>query len=624
MIDKMLRYRLLMCLVAFTVFVQAQNDPWSDGMKDRKARGIESKGDRKFVQQDFDKAMKIYETAFKYPLSSSYLASLHLKVGRLFTSLSDYKESVTHYDAAMSISDQIFSADDVCNFLDALRFSGEKMKAVSLARKYSFRDVYNKDQRYQNIVQALDYSDALIPIGTSEFSIESVESINTTNSEYWIGIKQGEYFYASSTSRFTDPDKKFYYNSSYHKINDGNSKTGNNKFLNMIPKNLQNGPITFSDDMSKLIVTQAVYGKKDKADINKPQSAAFRTKLFQADYNAKRKKWSGFKEITTLSDGYSYSHPYLIDNGRALLFSSDMPGGLGGYDIYVSHWDEKSKSWGTPVNLGSQVNTAGDEISPVLYNDILVFASNGHIGFGGYDIYSISYDQGQVVAGSRHHFSYPINTDKDDFNLLFIDADRGYLVSDRNMESKDDIFYFERNKVVSQNNSTMFGISEAKAISSGTINLLGKADSKTQPRNEKVELPDHIIQEALTLYFDFDHFALNDEAKSELENWYKATDFNRIDTLIVEGYADEMGSEEYNYNLSVKRAQEAAFWLGKRGVDRVFQIEGKGKILSENIPSTPVIGMGKELSAYTRLNDLPEKIVKNKGYRRVDIKAVIK
>lgn len=623
MIYKILRSKLILIgIVAIPVLTQAQSDPWSDGMKDRKARGIESKGDRKFIQQDFDKAMKIYETAFKYPLSSEYLASLHLKVGRLFSSLSDYNESVPHYDAAMAISDQMFTAGDVCNYLDALRFSGQKMKAVTLARKYSFRDVYSKDQRYQNILQALDYSDGFMPVGSAEFSVESVEGVNTSNSEYWVGVKDGEYFYATSASRFHDPNKKFYYNSNYHLLSAANAKSGNGKFLNMIPKNLQSGPVTFSDDMSKMVVTQAAYAKKVK-DADKQQTNAFYSRLYQSDYNSKRKKWSAFKEVFPQKEGYSYSHPCLIDNGKSLLFSSDIPGGFGGYDIYITHWDNNLKTWGIPVNLGAQVNTQGDEISPVLFNNMLIFSSNGHIGFGGYDIYSVSYEQGQAVTGSLHHFSYPVNTVMNDFNLLYIDENRGYFVSDRNKESKDDIFYFEKNKAISQNSGSLFGISEAKAISSGSINLLGKADANTQPRNEKIILPDHIIQEALTLYFDFDHYALSDEAKSELENWYKITDFNRIDTLIVEGYADEMGSEEYNYNLSVKRAQETAFWLGRRGVDRVFLIEGKGKILSENnIPEPAAFEMGKELPSYARMGDLSDKIIKNKVYRRVDIKAV--
>lgn len=626
MVYKIVRSTLFcICLFSFPVLSIAQNDPWRERMEDGKGRGIESKGDRKFIQQDFDKAMDIYETAFKHPLSSEYLASLHLKVGRLFSTLSDYKSSVPHYDAAMTISDQLFNSADVCNYLDALRFSGQKMKAVTLARKYAFRDVYNKDQRYQNILHALDYSDGFMPIGTPEFSVQSIEGVNTINSEFWVGVKQGEYFYASSASRFQDPNKKFYHRSSYHLINGEKEKSDKDNFLNMIPKNFQNGPVTFSDNMSKMVVTQVVYGKRDGIDINKQGLVTFQTKLFHSDFNPKRKGWSAFKEAFPQKEGYSYSHPCLIDNDRALLFASDMPGGFGGYDIYVTHWDDNTKTWGEPVNLGAQVNTEGDEISPALFNNMLIFASNGHVGFGGYDIYSISYEQGQAVAGSLYHFAYPINTVMNDFGLLHIDADRGYLVSDRSLENKDDIFYFERNKAINQSNNPLFGISEARAISSGAINLLSKGDARTLPKNEKITLPDYIVKEALTLYFDFDHYALSDEAKSELESWYKITDFNHIDTLIVEGYADEMGSEEYNYNLSVKRAQETAFWLGKRGLDRVFLIEGKGKILSDNnSQAISSFGMPTEIPVYARISDLSDKILKNKIYRRVDIKAIIR
>ena len=73
----------------------------------------------------------------------------------------------------------------------------------------------------------------------------------------------------------------------------------------------------------------------------------------------------------------SYAHPYLFNEGKSLLFTSDMPGGCGGFDLYVVHWDEEAQAWGTPVNLGPDVNTEGDEIFPVIYKGRLIFSSNG-------------------------------------------------------------------------------------------------------------------------------------------------------------------------------------------------------------------------------------------------------
>ncbi len=599
-------------------------DARREGMDDPKGKSIEMRGDRKFVQQNFDKAMKIYETAFKHSLSPDYAASLHLKIGRLYFTLSDYEASIPHYDAAMNSSEQLFNSVDVCNFLDALRFSGQKMKAVSLARKYAYRDAYKSDQRYRNILHALDYSDGFMPIGSPEFIVRSVENVNTSNSEFWVGRKGNEYFYASSNSRFHDPNKKFYHRSSYHLIYGNGDKPDKDNFLNMVPAGLQNGPVTFSDDMTDMIVTQVMYGRQG-IDVGKNGLNAFQTKLYHSDYNKKRSGWSAFREAFPQKEGYSYSHPFFIDNGRSLLFASDMPGGFGGYDIYVVHWDDATRAWGKPINLGAQVNTEGDEISPALVGETLLFSSNGHAGFGGYDIYSINYEEGQAVAGSLYHFAYPVNTVMNDFGLLFINRDSGYMVSDRNLSNQDDLFYFERNNLSVNANNLLSGISEARAISSGFIDFVSKGDETAQPRNEKIAYPNYLIKDVLTLYFDFDHYTLTEDSKSELARWYGVTDFSRMDTLIVEGYADEMGTEEYNYKLSGKRARETASWLISHGLDKVFLIEGKGRILPEKSSTgIPAFYRDKNIPYTEGKSPVFDRIWRNREYRRVEIKAIMK
>lgn len=599
-------------------------DMRQERMDDPRGRSIEMKGDRKFVQQSFDRAMKIYETAFKYSLTSDYAASLHLKVGRLYFTLSDYAASIPHYDAAINASEQLFSSMDVCNFLDALRFSGQKMKAVSLARKYAYKDAYKADQRYRNILHALDYSDGFMPIGTPEFIVRPVENINTSYSEFWVGKKGREYFYASSKSRFHDPNKKFYHRTGYHPIHKGEDKSDREDFLDMVPSGLQNGPVTFSDDMTRMVVTQVMYGRQGIA-VNAQGLNAFQTRLYHSDYNKKRKGWSSFKEAFPQKEGYSYSHPFFIDNDRSLLFASDMPGGYGGYDIYVVHWDDANNAWGRPVNLGPQVNTEGDEISPALFGETLLFASNGHVGFGGYDIYSINYEEGQVKTGSLYHFAYPVNTVMNDFGLLYINKDSGYLVSDRNQADDDDVFYFERNNSPLQVNSLLSGISEAKAISSGFISFAAEGNETTKPRNEKVVLPNYLTKGMLTLFFDFDQYILTETSKYELDKWYKTTDFSRIDTLIIEGYADEMGTEDYNYKLSTKRAKETVAWLTNRELYKVFLMKGKGRVLPDKPWSyIPPFYQEKNIPYSSKIDPIADRIWYNREYRRVEIKAIIK
>ena len=165
-----MRFLSLCCLVALSFNAYTQ-DVRQDKL-DNKARKIEVKADRKFVEQDFDKAMKLYESALKEVKTDTYTAILHLKAARLYLTLLDYVSAIPHYDAAIVSNENLFTSVDICNYLDALRYSGEKLKAIRIAREYAYRDVYRKDQRYLNILHALNYEDGFLPVGTPEFNIQ--------------------------------------------------------------------------------------------------------------------------------------------------------------------------------------------------------------------------------------------------------------------------------------------------------------------------------------------------------------------------------------------------------------------------------------------------------------------
>lgn len=597
---------------------------------DKRAKRIESAGDRKFVRQDFDEAMTVYESAFKYTLSPEYGAMLHLKVARLYLTLLDYLAAIPHYESAMTLSDANFTSIDICNYLDALRFSGKKMQAIGIARKYAYQDVYNSDQRYQNILHALNYEGGFLPIGAPEFTVRPLDNANTPNSEFWIGEKMGEYFYASSNSRFHDPSKRFYHRSNYYSLDTDSEftidKNHKRRLLDMIPYSLQNGPMSFSRNMTRMVVTQVYYGKGDKVGMTAQGLNTFQTRLYYSDYDERRRGWSSFKEAFPQKEGYSYSHPYLFNGDRSLLFSSDMSGGFGGYDLYVVHWDEQKGAWGEPVNLGSQINTEGDEISPAIFEEALIFSSNGHVGFGGYDIYGISFNDGKVVAGSLVHFAYPVNTVHNDFGLLHIDENQGYIVSDRDLMNKDNVFYFERNSGRGQKSDLLFGMSESKAVSSGAINLIREESSSNIPMEEK--LPQHrSIDHQLSIYFDFDSYLLGEEAYDALELWKKEIDFDRVDTLIIEGYADDIGGDEYNLILSKKRALEVSRWMDEQGAATKTLVSGMGKTSAyidfRALSTKYSNGMLEERQIYQSL-PLQNKIWLNREARRVDIKVIVK
>lgn len=609
------------------------SDAKSEAKADKRVKGIVSHADRRFVRQDFDGAMEVYELAFKQPMSSAYSASLHLKVARLYLTLLDYTAAAPHYEAAMAISSDLFNSVDVCNYLDALRFSGQRMKAISLARRYAYRDVFHKDQRYQNILHALNYEEGIYSVGSAEYVVTSLDFANTANSEFWIGVKDGEYFYASSNSRFHDPNKRFYHRSNYYSLTEGsdfsikNSK-GQRHLLDMVPISLQNGPVSFSHNMTRMVVTHVYYGKGEGIGMSEEGLNAFQTRLYHSDFNAKRKGWSSFKMAFPQQEGYSYSHPYLFNNDRSLLFSSDMPGGFGGYDIYVAHWNEQKAKWGEPVNLGPQVNTEGDEISPSVFKDALIFSSNGHVGFGGYDIYMISYEDGQVVEGSLVHYDYPVNTVSNDFSMLRIDEDKGYIISDRNKESKDNLYFIERSAGTGGgNNDLLYGMSENRAISNGAIQLVNVKSETSAPLKENLSVNNRLVENTLSLYFEFNSYQLDKDELAAIEDWKRTLDVSKIDTLIIKGYADEIGGEAYNMVLSSRRASEVGRWLESHGFKAKQIVLGMGQTKAKIDYAALLQKTGNESSdreLHFRSISPEKRNELNREARRVEIQAIIK
>jgi len=135
---------------------------------------------------------------------------------------------------------------------------------------------------------------------------------------------------------------------------------------------------------------------------------------------------------------YSITTPCYSPDGRSLYFASDMPGGFGGSDLYRSEW--KDGGWTEPHNLGAGINTSGNEAYPfIAVNGVLFFASDGHEGLGGKDIFLSRFEEGQWM--SPIHLAPPLNSEEDDFGLVTnADFSEGFLSSSR--DKTDDIFKF--------------------------------------------------------------------------------------------------------------------------------------------------------------------------------------
>ena len=576
-----MRKKKIQILLSVAVFLFLMDGAIPVKAQERKLGRVERRADRNFVRQKFNKAMAQYETALKKEENVQNQAALHLKIARLYFMVRDYSWAIGHYEKAMELERNLFLVDDVCDYIDALRFQGQARKAEAICLNNAYKDQYSRYQRYQNTLEALAMRHSV-----QEFPGFTAKrlSLNTPNAEFWIGNYGAQPFYAISYSKFNDPGKLFFHRTHYYELKEVGEKVMSQKsprysdYFRKIPVDLQNGPVTFSPDMQVMVTTVIEYDKKNvSVEMVDKKHRPFRTKLYYSVIKSQSTRFGRYIPVFPQDPENSYAHPYLFNDGKSLLFTSDMPGGFGGFDLYVVHWDEETQEWGTPMNLGADVNTEGNEIFPVLYEGRLIFSSNGLPGFGGYDLFNADYDQEGVVPGSVRHFPYPVNSVFNDYFMCPLDLRTAYFVSDREMESRDDIYYLQTEEDLGTlQGDPHFGMSEESAILGGALLLNGATESVTKETiSIKRYAPEGLL---MTLYFDFDSDKLTRESIQCLEQFINEMGSYYFSELRFDGFADEMGSDNYNHVLSARRAKRVAEFLRDHGVNIDFNIKAHGKV----------------------------------------------
>ncbi len=204
-------------------------------------------------------------------------------------------------------------------------------------------------------------------------------------------------------------------------------------FMGDLNSKYNDGPICFSKDFNTVFFTRNTSNKKDLS-----KDGNFKLKILKATLNK-----NGFDRIAELpfnNKDYNCAHPSVALDGNTMYFSSDMPGGFGGMDIYKSIKGVDG-AWNKPENMGPTINTAGNDVFPfIAENGKLYFSSNGWDGMGGLDIYETRIKDGK--AGRTYNMGEPVNSTYDDFGVyLNEDSKTGYLSSNRKNGGMDDDVY---------------------------------------------------------------------------------------------------------------------------------------------------------------------------------------
>ncbi|MEC3879930.1 OmpA family protein, partial [Parapedobacter sp. 10938] len=381
------------------------------------------------------------------------------------------------------------------------------------------------------------------------------------------------------------------------------------------------GPVAAEKGGNTLYVTRTHVGKD--VVLQKEDGRRYRTNTLELYiYRKTDGVWTAEPFAYNDVKNYSVGHAALSLDENTLYFSSDMPGGQGGTDIWYSE-RQSDHSWGTPVNAGATVNTAGDELFPNIAPDgTLYYSTDGLAGMGGLDVFKSNGSKAQW--STPENLRYPVNSAADDFAYLIYAEDelgyRGFLSSDRRGgKGGDDIYSFsyEKPKIIiilkgtTSNKATgerlpaasmtlYDGVREivAKKSSSGTgtfefvldrnqaYTVLGQkegyhADSAKVSTHgitksdtlEVALLLEPIFQVGQTfelenIYYDFDKHNIRPDAAAILDELVRTLRDNPTLKIELSSHTDSRGSNAYNEALSQRRAQSAVDYLVSRGIAR--------------------------------------------------------
>jgi outer membrane protein OmpA-like peptidoglycan-associated protein len=273
----------------------------------------------------------------------------------------------------------------------------------------------------------------------SKVMLENTTAINTPQLEFSPVFFGKGLVYVSSRRKSGARDKKIgetFFELFFAELDPNGNPKAPQSFSVNVNSQLHEGPVTFNRSGTVMYFTR----NNMKQGVRGADSQGVsRLKIYEAVQG--QYDWEFVKELPFNNDEYSTCHPALSPDGKRLYFASDMPGGYGGFDLYMA--ERVAEGWSTPINLGSEINTAGNDVFPFYHESgNLFFSSNGHEGMGGLDIFMIN-----IAAqswGEVTNLGVPFNSPYDDLGfILNPEGSLGFFTSDRRGGvGKDDIYKF--------------------------------------------------------------------------------------------------------------------------------------------------------------------------------------
>ncbi|MDD3859162.1 MAG: OmpA family protein [Bacteroidales bacterium] len=612
-----------------------------------------SKGDEYYNTGQYDLAKDYYLKALSGITTQAEKAQVNYKLGFCYKILGDFDKAEMYFGVAVqNYVKGVIKPDVLLFYADALRMNGRYEDAIDIYKQYL--QVSPQDHRATSGLASCTVVPKWISRPT-RYKVINVSKFNTMQLDFspvWASKDYRTIYFTSSREGSMGSRDNY---KSGQKFTDIFEVTQDRKGSWSEPIPLAGGINTDDDEGASTVslkgtdmfFTRCKAGKK----VDEPCKIFYTSKKGNAWGDALLVSIPGF-------ENYEIGYPALSSDDKYLYFSAEAPEGYGGMDLYVAERTGGSGySFGRPVNLGPIVNTLGDEVFPTVREDgTLYFASDGHQGMGGLDIYKVVQDdKGKII--SIENLRYPINSSFDDFGIIFNGKEEtGYLSSNRKGgKGSDDLYSFslpplvvtlngivrdttDLEKIVLIKDAKITLINDAGVVAELVSSSTGSFTYKLEP-NQNYEVKaivnkdyfsnsakfttfnveyDTVINVVINLAripriivlpnieYDYDKATLRPESTVALDGLVKTLTDNPNITIELRAHTDFRGNDDYNQELSLARAKSCVDYLIEKGI-KADRLTAKG--LGESEPRTITKELATEYPAFKEGDILTEEYI---------------
>jgi len=592
----MKKYTTILLLVLSSMTIMAQNKQTIAA-------------DKLFERYEYAKAADAYKALVDSGIADSYI---FMQLGESYYNMNKTSEAEKWYAQAL-----LTQQDAETNYRYAQLLKSNGKYAESDKQMKVFGSMLPNDPRAKEFARNPDY---LSRISSKEklFDLNKLK-INSEKSDFGAIQYNGTLYFASSRneSRKIDGWNSEPYLDLYQSIyNEKEASYSEPTLVSDLNSMYHEGPLTMTQDGKTLFFSSESFNDKLFTKNSEKKIKYGQVNLYKARND--NGSWVDIAPLPLNSSSYSVSNPSISSEGSTLYFSSNMPGTLGGLDIWkVAVYPDGS--YGPAENLGSKINTSEDESFPFIAADgLLYFSSKGLTGLGGYDVFSIDLSNN----GTANNLGKPVNSEKDDFAFTFNKKNKlGYVSSNR--DGRDQIYGaipVVPNGIINAivtNADTDAPLSNARiTISANDSNIVDKQlttdkglvtysaknnltylvevnkdgfvsqsfpvtviNGDTFKVVAKLEPVDVVVTETeiilKDIYFENNRSGITKQAAEELDKLAYVLSQNKDLVIFVKSHTDIRGKDDYNMDLSQRRANATVAYIISKGINE-DQISGKG------------------------------------------------